>query len=45
MYFAFFQTYVLRLEFVFNIFCLALEVLEFLLGIISAIMYIAAQKV
>ncbi|EAY18690.1 hypothetical protein TVAG_062950 [Trichomonas vaginalis G3] len=45
LYFALFQTYVLRLEFIFNIFALALEILEFILGIGSAIMYIVAQKV
>lgn len=45
LYFALFQTYVLRLEFIFNIFSLALEIIEFLLGITSAIMYIVSQKV
>ena len=45
IYFAFFQTYVLRLEFFFNVFCLAFECLELILGVVSAIMYLIAQKV
>lgn len=45
LYFALYQTYVLRLEFIFNIFSLALECIEFILGLGSAIMYLVAQKV
>ena len=45
LYFAFYQTYILRLEFFINVFSLALEAVEIILGLVSAIMYMSAQKV
>lgn len=45
LYFVRYQTFVLRIELIFNSFCISIEALEAILGIIAAILYMKAQKI
>lgn len=43
-YFVWYQAYILRIELIMNSFCMAIESLEFILGLISCIWYFVIQK-
>lgn len=45
IYLAFYQTYILRLEFIFNVFSLVLELAETILGTTAAVMYMMSRVV
>lgn len=45
LYFVRYQAYILRIELIFNSFCMAIEILEFILALISAIWYFKLQKI
>lgn len=44
IYLVFLQVYLLRIEFIFNSFCLGLELVELILGIVAALMYSKSQS-
>jgi transmembrane protein 216 len=43
LYFIRYQAYILRIELIFNSFCMALEILELILAIVCALLYMKAQ--
>jgi len=45
VYFAFYQTYILRVEYPFNLFCLIVESVECFLGLLAGIMYKSQQSI
>ena len=45
LYFVRYQAYILRIELIMNSFCMAIEILEVILALVSMILYIKAQKI